>query len=503
MLQNTGSGSSELGTESWAFMPRALMKNVATLKNNVVGIAHPVGLDGQPAVLTKPGPDGVSITGTGSKAWVFFGLRRGGGAYYALDVTDPDNPKLKWYVDSATPGFQELTLSFSTPTIGVLQYGVTAKEVVMFGGGYFGGGSGTTGRTGYDVYGGAAVLTDGGGASIVKGNAVYIVDADTGALIWKAAKTTMGAGLPAGAVEEVNSGLDHSIAAQITLADTNGDDIDDRAYVGDLGGNIWRVDLPRSSTTDVRGTWQIAKLAALGNGAAGGSGDRRFMDRVDFVPSQYPGSSTAFDALMIGSGDREHPTETTVDNQFYMLKDPNGYTPPDPSGTPVAPSGLADANCFLDFDGFTPPLSCGVANATANTQLATGWALDMEAPGEKVLAPSVSVNNEVFFTSYLPEGEPGAGGSPDPCNAGTEGSGRFYAVSLFNGYPVLNQQTLDDLGNQDASSKVDRYSPLKSKGIPSEIVPLGPGYFIRPDLSIGKTSGSSMFRTFWFEKGVD
>jgi hypothetical protein len=108
----------------------------------------------------------------------------------------------------------------------------------------------------------------------------------------------------------------------------------------------------------------------------------------------------------------------------------------------------------------------------------------------------------VFFTTYLPEGEPDAQGNPDPCQVGFEGSGRFYAVSLFNGYPALNQSTLD---NQlpDATSKVDRYSPLKSKGIPSEMVPLGPGYYIRPDLQIGQTSGSSRFRTFWYEKGVD
>ena len=505
MFQNTGTDGSQSGVETWGFMPRELMKNISTLKSNVPGTPHPVGVDGQPTVLTRPGPDGVSITGTGAKAWVYFGLRRGGAAYYALDVTDPDNPKLKWSINSSTPGFSELALTFSTPTVGVVQYGSSTKEVLMFGGGYFGGGSGFgDDRPGYDSYDDAAGataganLTDSSGNSIVTGNAVYILDADTGALIWKATGKS-GTSIPSGAAERVQGDMQHSVAAQITLADTNGDDIDDRAYVGDLGGNIWRINLPRS-TSDTRATdWTVQKLATLGNGAAGGAGDQRFMDRIDFVQSQYPGSTDSFDALLFGSGDREHPTQTLVENRFYMLRDPNSST-----ATAKVSSDFADANCFLTLSGYTKPASCGADNIDANADLqSTGWALELDGSGEKVLAPSLTVNNQVLFTSYLPNGEIGSTGTTDPCAAGSEGSGRFYAVSLFNGYPALNQRILDDSGNQLPSSEGDRYSALKSSGIPSEIVPLGPGYFLRPDLSVGKTSGSSMFRTFWYESGVD
>ena len=63
---------------------------------------------------------------------------------------------------------------------------------MVFGGGYLGGGSGTSGRTGYDVYAdngtdtGVAKFTDDNGDPLPsKGNAVYVVDADTGELIWK------------------------------------------------------------------------------------------------------------------------------------------------------------------------------------------------------------------------------------------------------------------------------------------------------------------------------
>jgi len=188
-----------------------------------------------------------------------------------------------------------------------------------------------------------------------------------------------------------------------------------------------------------------------------------------------------------------------VENRFYMLRDPNSST-----ATAKVSSDFADANCFLTLSGYTKPASCGADNIDANADLqSTGWALELDGSGEKVLAPSLTVNNQVLFTSYLPNGEIGSTGTTDPCAAGSEGSGRFYAVSLFNGYPALNQRILDDSGNQLPSSEGDRYSALKSSGIPSEIVPLGPGYFLRPDLSVGKTSGSSMFRTFWYESGVD
>ena len=51
------------------------------------------------------------------------------------------------------------------------------------------------------------------------------------------------------AVIDANGEMEHSIAAQVTLVDTNGDSVDDRAYVPDLGGNVWRIDLPRSKTS--------------------------------------------------------------------------------------------------------------------------------------------------------------------------------------------------------------------------------------------------------------
>ena len=91
--------------ELWAFIPTDLLPNLAylTVKSN----PHRFTVDGSPVVYHQdlPGTSGVSgktpLTGdgkvnNGEKAFVIFGLRKGGRSYYALDVSDPLNPKMAW-----------------------------------------------------------------------------------------------------------------------------------------------------------------------------------------------------------------------------------------------------------------------------------------------------------------------------------------------------------------------------------------------------------------------
>ncbi len=70
--------------------------------------------------------------------WVMliFGLRRGGSAYYALDVTDPENPKYLWSFNASTSGFEELGQSWSEPQFGLVKDGSAKKVVAFIGAGY-------------------------------------------------------------------------------------------------------------------------------------------------------------------------------------------------------------------------------------------------------------------------------------------------------------------------------------------------------------------------------
>jgi type IV pilus assembly protein PilY1 len=97
-----------------------------------------------------------------------------------------------------------------------------------------------------------------------EGNAVYVVNAETGKLIWKARGGSGGAS----ATVYEHSGLVDSIPSALTVADTDGDGITDRMVVGDTGGNVWRADLTGKNTAD----WKLTLLASLGRHASGSSG---------------------------------------------------------------------------------------------------------------------------------------------------------------------------------------------------------------------------------------
>jgi hypothetical protein len=100
MLRNTTSGGDESGQEVWAFMPRAVMGIVGGLKDNGEG-EHLYGVDGVPsAYIFDSNRDGNLVAGDGDKVWAFIGLRRGGRAYYGLDVSTPDSPSLLWRIDA-------------------------------------------------------------------------------------------------------------------------------------------------------------------------------------------------------------------------------------------------------------------------------------------------------------------------------------------------------------------------------------------------------------------
>ncbi len=109
----------------WEFLP-----NLAELKANAPSGVHSVyGFDGSPVAFTK------RVGNRLEKAWVFMGLRRGGRGYYALDVTNPDNPKLMWHVNADTAGMSELGQSWAKPVVTSIP-GYGDKPVLIFGAGY-------------------------------------------------------------------------------------------------------------------------------------------------------------------------------------------------------------------------------------------------------------------------------------------------------------------------------------------------------------------------------
>jgi len=402
------------GQESWAFFPKELAPVLHQRALNPVSSQHVYGVDNTPVVYTFDKDRDGTISGSDDKAYVYLTLGRGGNAIYALDISNPDKPAFLWMIDASKVGFEELGQSWSRPVITRISGyrdgdgdGVP-KPVLVFG-------------AGYDTN------KDGSGVATAdsRGRGLYIVDAFNGALVWKVTPAEDSA------TNMQETGLSHSVAAPVTTLDSNGDEITDRVYMADTGGNLWRVDMPGASLPSVGQTeFRIVHMAAMNGGTA--ETDRRFFNAPDIVRTSYQGD--AFDAIAIGSGDRNNPNATDNDDQFYMIRDEQVL----PYFTEFVRSTACDDNddlpndnrCTLpvkesDLYDVTPST---IRNSTAvdvdALSIANGWRMDLTADGEKSLSKSITIDGKVFFTTFSPALELSNVCKPE------SGTGRLYAVRL-------------------------------------------------------------------------
>lgn len=187
----------ETGVETFAFVPTA----VFPVLNKLTGqnYSHQYYVDGSPVVADV-------YDGSKWRTILVGTLRAGGKGLFALDVTDPDNIKLLWELDTNSDAVKNLAVkpgySFPKPTVARLHNG---KWAVVTGNGYKAEGANN----------GAAAL--------------YIIDAISGEMI-KSLEVQS-------ATKEPN-GL-----STPRLADYDSDGVADYAYAGDLHGNLWRFDL--------------------------------------------------------------------------------------------------------------------------------------------------------------------------------------------------------------------------------------------------------------------
>lgn len=494
MFRNTVSSASTQvqGEEVWAFTPLLAIADQMTLMSNPIA-DHVYTVDGAPTVYQyDKNNDGMIKKADGDVVYVFFGMRRGDRALYGLDISDPDSPSFLWSIsrdpdpvncpnpsDAATckflqSEFSELGYSFSQPKVGMMKWGsyTSARPVLIVGGGYDMANDSTATKTTNDSM----------------GNAVFIIDAQTGELVWKAVQSS-GTVSSSGAVQYVNSALNDSIPSAVTAVDTTGDGLIDRAYVGDTGGAIWRADFAGTNNA----AWTMTQIADLGRRAKNADEDRRFFHRIDFVKFT---DGTAYDAIIVGSGDRADPLGTDVVNYMYMIKDRfiTSGTPPNPTNDLILSPNIASAKGSSNVLGDITEncLQRGDCTSSNTPDLTFGWQLKLERPGEKVLATATTINKAIYFTTYVPT--PPASGSCVP----SEGKGYLYVVALQDGgakndYSVLNGDELD---------AEDRSQELKSGGIPAEVVYIPFNKILKPDLTIEEVPLSGRWRTYWYETEI-
>lgn len=361
--------------------------------------------------------DGQLTSGvSGDVAYLYATMRRGGRFMYALDVTNPDVPSILWRKRSTDTGFSELGQTWSDVKTGKVNIrtisggALTEKAIAIFGGGY-------------DPAAEDALPA----TTNTMGRAIYIVDAVTGDII-----KSFG---PA-------DGLTHAIPSAVTAMDRDGDGYTDRFYVGDTGGNLWRVDMYSGSASDgasgLTSSWTLSKIASI---AGSGANARKFMG----APSVVYG--TAYDAILLGSGDREHPFDTTITNRFYMFKDTNPFTPG--AALNLTESDLYDATDNLVQQG----TATEVETAKAALDSASGWYFTLDT-GEKVVGSAVTVLGTTFFGTNKPT-------PPDPATCSSNlGEARIYSINFENGAAVSENDNVAGL------TKTDRFVKLAGGGLP-------------------------------------
>lgn len=207
------------------------------------------------------------------KQWVYGGMRMGGRSYYSLDLTDMDNPKLKFHIDpstgkvysSANPtgksfaAIRNMAQSWSKPKLDYVNWKGQRKLVMFVGGGYDAGGADGDGlyvdgiRTGYSGYEKYNYVQNN-----KKGSGVYMFDADTGDLLWYAASAQLTEESQTPVPENgqntttesiaytTHADLKYSVASDIKTVDRNNDGMIDHLYFGDLAGQAFRVDFDRN-----------------------------------------------------------------------------------------------------------------------------------------------------------------------------------------------------------------------------------------------------------------
>ncbi len=419
------------GKELYSFMPKSLLPNIKSTFVNSTGTKHPYGLDGPITTWTVDANNNVMVD-SNEKAMMFMGMRRGGSNYYAFDIAQRKNPKLKWVIkggDTPTPGFEQLGQSWSRMVPTKIRYKNDTRNVVIFGGGYD-----LSNDVDYTV--GAVPKSED-----TIGRAIFIVDAETGELI-----NQIGHSSDTGADVKFND-LKYAIPSDVRVLDIDGNGFADSLFVGDMGGQVWRFDF--NLYHDTGDLLQGGVLAQLGSTSTTSLvNNRRFFYEPDVALMRENGER--YLSVAIGSGWRSHPLNTDVKDEFYVIRSYDVYNLPEGYGKKVADG---------DYKPLTRDDLTDISSDVDTIVSSHGWRLTFNDSGEKVLGDALTVNGQIVFTTYMPESNLVA------C-ASALGSGAVYAMRVADGRPSL------DLDNDGSKTTVDRRDVLNHAGVPPEATAL-------------------------------
>lgn len=350
------------GNEKFSFIPRKMFENTkqrSALSPSGTGISgEPVfGVDApwtinakynydfstQPAKITTKA---IKKSGTSSEEqtaghiYAYGGLRMGGKGLYGLDLTDKENPDMLFSIDNETEGFERMGQIWAKPVVAKIKIGTNGKgrsvdrEVLIFGGGY----DMCYESTLFKLNDGNRANTECANKRMTEGNAVYMVDSETGDLV---ASWTQGKTINSNTKTTIDglNHMKHSVVGGITALDRNNNGYVDHLYFADLGGQLFRIDLIELSgqnhnkkdkkdiTNDItRGVVRVFDANANANGNMANSHvPYRFYEAPVVSFYTNPDDAQRFAVINLASGDRSSPLSRRRDlgdaNRIYGIID--------------------------------------------------------------------------------------------------------------------------------------------------------------------------------------
>jgi type IV pilus assembly protein PilY1 len=449
------------GAEDFSFIPKDLLGKQVPLRNNNAARNHVYGIDGSIAVWSKDAGNNGIVPGTADFVRLYFGQRRGGRSYYALDTTNRANPQMMWQITGgSTTGFEEMGQTWGRPVAGkiLLSGSATPRDVLFISGGY---------DPDKDTYN--TRLPDD------EGRAIYIVDSLTGALIWSGG-TDQG-----GSFTKLFAQMNYSFPSSLSVADTDSDGLDDVMFIGDTGGQLWRFDIKKNvAAADLVSGGVIASVAT--GGELDPVKNRMFYHAPDVAMVEIDGSREL--AITIGSGKRPNPLSKDTQDRIYMIRQKSVF------GAPSSYQNLLQSDLYNAADNLVQQ-GTAAEQAAAYTALsaAGGWYFDLPREGEKVLSTPLTFRNTVTFTTYEPNS------SSDSC-VPKAGTSRVYQLNIGDASSVNNWDNIDGLTAEDRSYELSTPSIIDEP----VIICTGDGCDLFTGAEkppVDTLSSGSIINTFW------